>query len=237
MIDFTKQVVIITGATGNVGQAAAHAFRERGARLVLAGRSWQKLEATFPDLAAAGECLFVVADVTDAESVEALAGAAVGEYDRIDVLCNIAGGFQMGPPLHETSLKTWDFMLNLNAKSVFLTSRAVVPIMLEQGRGKIVNISSRAGLVGRPYMAPYSAAKSAVIRLTESLAAELKDQGINVNCLLPDTIDTPQNRQAMPNADFSKWVTPQAIADVILFLASSEANPIHGALLPVYGRV
>jgi NAD(P)-dependent dehydrogenase (short-subunit alcohol dehydrogenase family) len=121
-------------------------------------------------------------------------------------------------------------------ESVFLTSRAIVPVMLEQGRGKIVNISSRAGLAGRPYMAPYSVAKSAVIRLTESLAAELKDQGINVNCLLPDTIDTPQNRQATPNADFSKWVTPQAIANVILFLASSEANPIHGALLPVYGR-
>lgn len=236
MIDFTKQVVIITGATGNVGQAAARAFRERGARLVLAGRSWEKLEATFPDLAATGDCLFAVVDVTDVESVEAMAGTVVDAYGRIDVLCNVAGGFQMGPPVHETPLKTWDFMLNLNAKSVFLTSRAVVPVMLEQGRGKIVNIASRAGLAGRPYMAAYSVAKSAVIRLTESMAAELKNLGINVNCILPDTIDTPQNRQAMPQADFSKWVTPQAIANVFLFLASSEANPIHGALLPVYGR-
>jgi NAD(P)-dependent dehydrogenase (short-subunit alcohol dehydrogenase family) len=236
MVDFTKQVVIVTGATGNVGQATAQAFYQNGARLVLVSRNETRLATLFADMVAAGVCLCVPADLTDADAVATMVEKVKEVYGRIDVLCNIAGGFTMGPPVHETPPETWDFMLDLNARSVFLTSRAVVPVMLAQQRGKIVNIASRAALAGRPRMAPYSIAKSAVIRLTESMAAELKDQGINVNCILPDTIDTPQNRAAMPNADFSKWVTPKSLAEVILFLASSEASPIHGAMLPVYGR-
>jgi NAD(P)-dependent dehydrogenase (short-subunit alcohol dehydrogenase family) len=152
------------------------------------------------------------------------------------VLLNIAGGFTMGPPVHETSVETWDFMLNLNARTVFLMSRAVVPHMLAQGGGKIVNVSARAGLAGKANMAPYIVAKSAVIRLTESMADELKHDNINVNCILPGTIDTPRNREEMPDADFSKWVAPEALADTMPFLASDAARAVTGAVLPVTGR-
>lgn len=236
MVDFTKQVALITGAAGNIGQATAYAFYEAGAKLALVGRSREQVTMAFPDLVDAGDCLFVAADLTDASAVDQMVQAVMDHYGRIDILANIAGGFKSGTPVHETPLEVWDYMINLNARTVFLVSRAVVGHMLQQGHGKIINIASRAALEGRPRMAAYSVAKSAVIRLTESMAAELKNQGINVNCIVPDTIDTPQNRAEMPAADFSKWVTPRDLADVILFLASTAAKPVTGAVLPVYGR-
>jgi NAD(P)-dependent dehydrogenase (short-subunit alcohol dehydrogenase family) len=160
---------------------------------------------------------------------------ALERFGRIDVLANTVGGFRAGTPVHETSLEAWDFMLGLNARTALIISRAVVPVMLKQQQGKIIHVASRAALQGRARSAAYSVSKSAVLRLTESMAAELKREGIHVNCVLPGTIDTPQNRQDMPNADFSRWVTPEAIADVVLFLASEAARAIHGAAIPVYG--
>jgi NAD(P)-dependent dehydrogenase (short-subunit alcohol dehydrogenase family) len=157
-------------------------------------------------------------------------------FGRIDILANIAGGFTMGPPLHETEDRDWDFMMGLNARSVFNTCRAVVPRMLEQGGGRIVNVSARAATEGKGHMGPYCASKAAVLTLTESLAAEHRDTGINVNCILPGTVDTPQNRAAMPDADHSRWVPTSALADVILFLASDAARCVSGAAVPVYGR-
>jgi NAD(P)-dependent dehydrogenase (short-subunit alcohol dehydrogenase family) len=127
-------------------------------------------------------------------------------------------------------------LFNLNARAVFNLSRAVIPILKDAKSGKIIHIAARRGLKGAANEAVYSAAKSAVIRLTESMAQELKFDGINVNCVLPGTIDTPQNRAAMPDADFSRWVDPDAIADVILFLASDAARGITGASIPVYGK-
>jgi NAD(P)-dependent dehydrogenase (short-subunit alcohol dehydrogenase family) len=124
----------------------------------------------------------------------------------------------------------------MNGRSVFIACQKVIPDMLNQGSGKIVNLAARPGLEGQAGMAAYSASKSAVIRLTESMAAELKDQGINVNCVIPGTIDTPQNRETIPEADYSTWVTPESLADVILFLSSEAARDVHGAALPVYGR-
>jgi NAD(P)-dependent dehydrogenase (short-subunit alcohol dehydrogenase family) len=165
-----------------------------------------------------------------------MAGEVHRHFGHIDILANIAGGFTMGTPVHETPVETWDFMLNLNARTAFLTSRSVVPFMLAQGHGKIVNVAARAALEGKAKMAPYVISKSAVIRLTESMAAELKEAGINVNCVLPGTLDTPQNRRDMPKADHSRWVPPVALADVILFLASDAARAVHGAAVPVYGR-
>jgi NAD(P)-dependent dehydrogenase (short-subunit alcohol dehydrogenase family) len=128
-------------------------------------------------------------------------------------------------------------MLDLNAKSVINTARAVVPKMLAAGYGKIVNIGAIAGLRGGAKMGAYSASKGAVIRLTESMSAELRDKGINVNCILPSVIDTPQNRADMPSADPRRWVAPEALADVVLFLASDAARAIHGAAIPVSGLV
>jgi NAD(P)-dependent dehydrogenase (short-subunit alcohol dehydrogenase family) len=174
-------------------------------------------------------------DLTDVESVGAVVAEVRQRFGRIDVLVNAAGGYRAGTPVHETPLETWDFVLDLNARTGFISSSAVIPVMLEQGSGKIVNVSARAGLKGTGKAAAYSVSKSAVIRLTESMSAELKRSGINVNCILPGTIDTPQNRESMPTADHSRWVPPEALADVILFLASDAARAVHGAAVPVYG--
>jgi NAD(P)-dependent dehydrogenase (short-subunit alcohol dehydrogenase family) len=176
---------------------------------------------------------FAIADLRDSQSV----ARALPVASRIDVLCNIAGGFRMGQPVHETSDDTWELMLGLNAKSVLNCARAVVPGMLAAGRGKIVNVAALAGLTGKANMGAYIVSKSAVIRLTESMAAELRDKGINVNCILPSTIDTPQNRKDMPEADPKRWVAPEALAEVVLFLASDAARAIHGASIPVAGLV
>ncbi len=237
MFDFSNQVVIVTGATGNLGQAVARAFLVTGARLTLVDHAADRLQQIYSDIASSRDHFLAGSvDVTDVDAVAAMVEETINRFDRIDVLVNTIGGFRGGTPLHETSLETWDLMFNLNARSVFIASRAVIPHMLRQGSGKIVNVAARAGLQGSAKVAAYSASKSAVIRLTESLAAELKESGINVNCVLPGTIDTPQNRQAMPKADYNRWIKPEALADAILFLASDAARDVHGAALPVFGR-
>jgi NAD(P)-dependent dehydrogenase (short-subunit alcohol dehydrogenase family) len=199
-------------------------------------RAQDRLETTFADLVGSPDhYLAGNVDLTDPASAQAAVEETVKRLGRIDVLVNTVGGYRAGDPLHATPLDTLDFMINLNVRTLFIMSQAVIPHMLDQHSGKIVNISSRAGLEGKKNSAAYAAAKSAVIRLTESMSAELKASGINVNCILPGTIDTPQNRAEMPKADFDRWVTPEALASVILFLASGEARAVHGAALPVYG--
>ena len=141
----------------------------------------------------------------------------------------------MGKPLHETSDADWDFLMDLNARTVLHMARAVVPDMLARGGGKIVNIGAFAAQRGAANMGAYIASKSAVIRLTETMSAELREHNINVNCVLPTIIDTPENRKAMPKADPKKWVAPQDLANVIVFLASDAARAIHGAAIPVTG--
>ena len=216
--------VVITGAAGNLGRVVAAAFAARGDELVLLDLKRGPLQD------GAGQ-RFIAVDLLDPESVQ----AAVEQCNRIDVLCNIAGGFRMGASVHETSEKDWSFMMDINARTVLNMSRAVVPVMLKAGRGKIVNIGAFAAQKGAAQMGAYVAAKSAVIRLTETMAAELRDKNINVNCVLPSIIDTPENRAAMPKADPARWVAPQDLANVIVFLASDAARAIHGAALPVTG--
>ena len=223
-VEFADRVVVVTGAAGALGQAVVESFAESGATLA-------QLDVLPIDNAHYSS----TCDLTDAQACAAATKAIVNELGRIDVLANIAGGFAMGERVHETSSETWDFMFNLNALSVLNMARAVIPPMLDQGGGKLVNVGARAGLRGAGLMGAYSAAKSVVIRLTEALADELKEQGINVNCVLPSIIDTARNRADMPDADFSRWVTPDALAQVVRFLASSAADPIHGAAIPVEG--
>ncbi len=233
---FDGQVVMVTGGVGNLGSATARAFLAAGAKLVPVDRALDRLEETFADLiGSADHYLAGNVDLTDPASAQAAVDETIKRLGRIDVLVNTVGGYRAGDPLHTTSLDTLDFMFNLNVRTLFIMSQAVIPHMLSQRSGKIINISSRAGLEGKKNTAAYAAVKSAVIRLTESMSAELKTSGINVNCILPGTIDTPQNRAEMPNADFSRWVAPEALADVIVFLASDAARAIHGASLPVYG--
>ena len=229
---FDRRTVLVTGAAGNLGRAVAAAFFQRGANLVLAARTRSQLENAY---ARDERRLFVCADLLDFAQVEAATRAAIERYGRIDVLCNVAGAFRMGPPVHETPDELWQAMLDLNARSVINTVRAIVPGMIAAGSGKIVNVGAAAALGGKANMGAYCAAKSAVIRLTESMAAELRSKGINVNCVLPGIIDTPENRAAMPGADASLWVAPEALAEAIVFLASEAARAIHGASIPVVG--
>ena len=237
MFDFSGQVVIVTGAAGNLGQAVGRAFLTAGANLALTDHAEGRLGRIFADIAGSPDHFLADSvDATDTDAVEAMIAETLDRLGRVDVLVNTVGGFHGGTAVHETSLETWDLMLNLNARSVFIASRAVIPHMLQQGSGKIVSVAAQSGLKGGKNNAAYSASKSAVIRLTESMAAELKGSGITVNCILPHIIDTPQNSQAMPLADHRRWVKPEALADVILFLASDAAREVHGAAVPVYGK-
>ncbi len=237
MFDFSDRTVIVTGAAGNLGNAVARAFRVAGATLILVDRAPDRLQRHFPDLVDSPDHWVATSvDLNDPEAVEAMVETAVARFGRVNILVNIAGGFRGGTPVHQTTSETWDWLFNLNARTVFIASRAVIPHMLQQTGGRIVNVAARAALKGGANMAAYSASKSAVVRLTESMAAELKKDDLNVNCVLPSTIDTPQNRQAMPNANYDRWVKPTAIADVILFLASDAARAVNGAALPVYGK-
>jgi NAD(P)-dependent dehydrogenase (short-subunit alcohol dehydrogenase family) len=237
MFNFKNQVVMLTGATGNLGIVLAHSYQESQAKLALVDRGEDRLRQTFPDLAHSPDYLLVnCADLMNEGEVEAAVAESVQHFGRIDVLVNTVGGFRAGLPLHETEIKTWDFLINLNARSVFIACQKVIPQMLKQGSGKIINIAARPGLQGRAGMAAYSASKSAVLRLTESMAAELKEYNINVNCVIPGTIDTPQNRETMPDGDYSTWVNPESLADITLFLTSDLARDVHGAALPVYGK-
>jgi NAD(P)-dependent dehydrogenase (short-subunit alcohol dehydrogenase family) len=231
------RVVLITGATGDVGPHVARAFAAEGARLALTGRNIAPAEALVGELGLGADRAFAyAADVTQAESVAAWVNAVKGKWGRADVLVNVAGGYKPGKPVHEMDEADWNFMLDLNARSAFLTCRAVVPLMLAQGGGKIINLASKAALAAGRRSAAYAASKAAVLRLTEALAAEVRDKGLNVNAVIPSTIDTPGNRAAQPEADTSKWVRPEDLAAVIFFLASDAANALHGASIPVYGR-
>jgi NAD(P)-dependent dehydrogenase (short-subunit alcohol dehydrogenase family) len=237
MFDLKDKIVIVTGAAGNLGQAVSRAFLNAQSRLVLVDRRSDRLPSLFPEwVDSADHILATGVDVMDVEAVQAMVADTVRRFGRIDVLANTVGGYLAGTPVHETSLESWDGSLDLNARTAFILSKAVVPAMLEQQSGRIIHVAARTGLEGSSRQLVHSVAKSAVIRLTETLSAELKRSGINVNCVLPATIDTPQNRAAMPKAKFDRWVQPEAIADVFTFLASDAARAITGAAIPVYGK-
>ena len=221
MIDLQGKLIVVTGAAGALGGGVVAAFESLGASVV-----------GLDIVEAAG---IIPCDLFDSASCSTAVSRVHEDHGAIDVLVNVAGGFAMGEAVHETSAATWELMHDLNAGSVLNMARAVVPGMLEARAGKIVNIAARAGLHGAANMGAYVASKSVVIRLTESMSEELREGGINVNCVLPSIIDTPANREAMPEENFSRWVSPASLAGVIAFLASDVAADIHGAALPVEG--
>jgi NAD(P)-dependent dehydrogenase (short-subunit alcohol dehydrogenase family) len=232
-MDLANEAVLITGAAGNLGRAVARAFSAHGAKLFLVDQRRDLLEKAFG--AEHERQAFGATDLLDQAQTDLTAKRAGERFGRIDVLCNLAGGFRMGEAVHETSDATWNFLVDINARTMLGAVRAVVPHMIAAGGGRIVNVGAYSAQKGVGEMGAYTAAKSAVIRLTEAMSAELRDRGINVNCVLPSTLDTPENRAAMPKADPARWVTPDALADVIVFLASAGARAIHGAAVPVTG--
>jgi NAD(P)-dependent dehydrogenase (short-subunit alcohol dehydrogenase family) len=231
-----ERVVLITGATGEFGPYVARAFGQTGARLALTARKLEQAEALVTELGLdASRALPYAADLTRPTDVLGWVDVVKAHWGRADVLVNLAGGYKPGKPVHELEEADLDFMLNINFRSTFLACRAVVPLMLAQGSGKIINVGAKAGLAAGRKSTAYAVAKAAVLRLTEALSAEVREQGLNVNAVIPSTIDTPANRAAQPNADYTRWVQPEDLAAVIVFLASDAARAVHGAAVPVYG--
>ena len=220
------RVVLITGAAGALGKAVARRFAAEGDQLALLDQV-----ATGEDAAFAAQC-----DLADGQACQKAVTQIVERLGRIDVLLNVAGGFEMGEPVHATQAKTWQFMFDVNLWTLVRMVESVVPVMRKQGSGSIVNMGARAALRGAALMGAYAASKSAVMRLTESLSDELRGAGVQVNCILPSIIDTPRNRGDMPDADHSLWVKPERIADVMAFLVSPGGADIHGAAIPVDAR-
>ena len=232
-MNFADHTVLVTGAAGNLGRVVASAFAERGANLVLVDVRRDALERAFG--AESERRVFAPTNLLEQGEVDVAVASAVQRFGRIEVLCNIAGGFRMGEPVHKTSDANWNFLFDVNARTMLHTVRAVVPRMIASGGGKVINVGAFAAQKGVAQMGAYIAAKAAVIRLTEAMAAELREKNINVNCVLPTIIDTPENRAAMPDADPRRWVAPEDLAYAILFLASPGARAIHGAALPLTG--
>ena len=231
MAEFRGQVAIITGASGLLASGVIPVFRAGGARLALTcDDGW--LYEQFPDLSEDRDHICLQnADLSDPDSVDKLVAKTLEAFGRIDILVNIVGGWDAGMPVHEMTVKTWDTMIRLNSTVTFLMSRAVIPTMLAQGSGKIINIGARPGLRSNGSDAAYAASKAAVLRLTESMSEETKRRGIRVNAVLPSTIATDEQYAEDPHAG----VTPTQLGRVIAFLASEAGAAIHGASIPVFG--
>jgi NAD(P)-dependent dehydrogenase (short-subunit alcohol dehydrogenase family) len=237
MTRFDGKSVLVTGGTGALGSAVVQAFLMEGASVTVTYRAESPLDALRERVGDLRTRLDAVrADVTDEYEVHEAVSMTVARHGGIDALVNVVGGYFGGVPVERLSTDDWNRMHDLNLRSAFYLSRAVVPCMRARKSGRIVNVGSRAGLRGVATLSAYSVAKGGVVLLTEALAEELKDDGITVNCILPSVMDTPANRVAMPKADASRWATPDDVARVVLFLASDDARVVSGATIPVYGR-
>jgi NAD(P)-dependent dehydrogenase (short-subunit alcohol dehydrogenase family) len=237
-MNFHDKIILVTGGTGGLGREVTIAFLEAGASVAVTYRSAEEFAAVVSAaqrIGATAPAGFLV-DVTDAAAAEKLVADIVAKHGRLDILVNTVGGYAGGTNLWEVDPKTYDLMLQLNLRSGFVLARAIVPQMIRQNRGWIVNIASKAAYDHAAGGALYAASKAGALALFDSLAAEVKPHNINVNSVIPSIIDTAVNRKAMPGADFSKWPKPEEIARVILFLCSDEARVIHGAAIPVYGK-
>ncbi|HLY51853.1 MAG TPA: SDR family NAD(P)-dependent oxidoreductase [Steroidobacteraceae bacterium] len=231
----TGRVIAITGGFGNLGVILGAAAAAAGAQVALIGRSAAPPVRELPPQLA-GALLLGNVDVASFEAARAALAAVAQRFAGLDILVNAAGGFRW-QRLEDGDLDRWDALYNMNLKTAVVASKAALPHLRARGGGRIINVGAASATRAGPGMGPYAAAKAGVARLTESLAAEMKDHGINVNAVLPGIIDTPANRTEMPQADFSRWVAPDALADVILFLASDAARAVTGALLPVSARL
>lgn len=231
---FAGKTAFVTGATGHLGRATSLYLASEGASLLLAGRDKGALDALSSDLP--GNHLICALDLLDREAIVAAVLDAEADLGSIDCLLALAGGFDMGTAVDETDSYHWLKMHSINLETMLSALAAVAPGMKQRGRGKIITVGANAALKGNAGMGPYVAAKSAVMRATESASAELKKYNINVNAVLPSVLDTPDNRTAMPNADIGKWVRLDKLASVIAFLASEDSDAIHGALIPVTGK-
>jgi NAD(P)-dependent dehydrogenase (short-subunit alcohol dehydrogenase family) len=238
-LSLSSKVAVVTGATGALGRVAVKTLLDQGAHVVATYRSEERQKELSDFVGKAdGTLTSVQADVTDESSVQALFQKVIDTYGRVDILLNIVGAYKGGSEVANTKESDWDFMMDVNLKSAFLCSKAALPYMIRQNYGKIVSVSSRTAVERRfrSKSGAYAVSKAGIIVLTETIAEEVKRYDINVNCIMPSTIDTPDNRSNFPEGDFSKWVKPEQIAKVILFLVSDDSKQVSGASIPVYGK-
>ena len=236
--EFTDKVVVITGATGGVGSIVTKRFVEEGAKVVMWGHNRQSMEKLAHELHDDTQVQLVKVDVTSEESVTAAVNETCEHFDKIDTLLHIAGGFAMPGAVHEGHVDVWNKLIALNATAVYITCGKVAANMLENKvQGSITVVAARGAQKGSKHAAAYSASKAAAIRIVESMSEELKDEGIRVNAISPSTIDTPANRDEMGSENAMKWVSPEEIADTLLFLSSERASAITGANVAMNKRV
>ena len=234
------KVAIVTGATGSLGRVVTKILLENGAKVVTPYRTSERQDELANFVGVFSSALTgIQADVTDVKSVQNLLKKTLEMHGRVDILLNIAGTYIGGKDVAETEESEWDFMMATNLKSVFLCSKAVLPTMIRQNFGRIVSVAARPAVEKRLRVksGAYAVSKAGVVVLTETMAEEVKKYDINVNCVMPSTIDTPNNRKNLVRTDSANWVKPEDIAKVILFLVSDDSKVISGAAIPVYGKV
>ena len=224
-----NKVVLVTGANGGLGTHVTEAFLRAGARVIGTARKIQASDF------AAGEFIAIPGDLSNESGARAIVKQSIDKSGRLDIVVHTVGGFAGGTSVGETEEATLDRMLDLNLKSLFYILRAALPELLKTGDGRVIGVGSRAALEPGAGVGAYSACKAAMVSLMKTVAQEHKVSGLRANVVLPGTIDTPANRKAMANADFSKWVRPQAIADLILWLAGDAGREVNGAAIPIYG--
>ena len=223
------KVVLVTGANGGLGTYVTQAFLDAGATVIGTSRKIQQSDFSNPGFSA------IPAEISTREGAKVLVDQIAARFGRLDVLAHTVGGFAGGQSLADTDDATFQRMFDLNLNSIFHMLRAAVPALRQTGDGRIVAIGSRAALEPGPGMGAYSASKAAMGSLIRTVALENKDVGLRANVILPGTMDTPANRKAIPNADFSKWVRPAAVASLITWLAGDAGKDINGAIIPIYG--
>jgi NAD(P)-dependent dehydrogenase (short-subunit alcohol dehydrogenase family) len=224
-----NKVVLVTGANGGLGTHVTEAFLRAGARVIGTARKIQASDF------AAGDFIAIPGDLSNENGARAIVKQSIDRLGRLDIVVHTVGGFAGGTSVGETGEATLDRMLDLNLKSLFYILRAALPELLKTGDGRVIGVGSRAALEPGAGVGAYSASKAAMVSLMKTVAQEHKASGLRANVVLPGTIDTPANRKAMANADFSKWVRPQAIADLILWLAGDAGREVNGAAIPIYG--
>jgi NAD(P)-dependent dehydrogenase (short-subunit alcohol dehydrogenase family) len=229
MVDLTGRVVLITGASGGLGEGVTQAFLTAGATVAGVARSWRGKTPK-------GDFRGVEADLSMPQACRDVVEQVLREANRIDAVLHLMGGFAGGQPIQNIDDATWNSMISMNLSAAFYVFRAVLPALLAQGHGRLVAIGSRAGVEPGASLAAYNVSKAGLNALVKTAAAEVNGTGVTVNAVLPSTIDTPSNRQAMPQADFTKWVTPASIASLLLWLTSDESRDVNGALIPIYGQ-
>jgi NAD(P)-dependent dehydrogenase (short-subunit alcohol dehydrogenase family) len=225
----TGKIVLVTGANGGLGTHVTRAFLDAGARVIGTSRKIQQSDFASPNFTA------IAAEISSREAAAKLVGQVVTQFEKIDVLAHTVGGFAGGQSVAETDDATFRQMFDLNLNATFHILRAVIPVMRKVGSGRIIAVGSRAAIEPGAGVGAYSASKAAMVSLMRTVALKNQDVGITANVVLPGTMDTPGNRKAMPNADFSKWVKPAAVASLITWLAGDAGKDINGAAIPIYG--